>query len=75
MPTDLIERCIVARATGADFPTIWRMVLSRHPLVTGMPTQTSTDGRPQLAIQLITGQVLIYDSQTDGYGLWPFSPR
>ena len=75
MPVGLVERCIVARSGGADFPTVWETVLRRHWLVNGIPVQTIDNGRIQLEIRLITGHRLIYDSTANGYSLWPFPPR
>ena len=75
MPMDLVERCIAARNGGADFPTVWLTVLRLDPLVRGIPMQTINDGRVQLEIHLLTGQRFIFDSEINGYSLWPFPPR
>jgi hypothetical protein len=75
MPANLVERCIAARNDGADFPTVWLTVLRLDPLVRGVPTQTTDDGRVQLEIRLLTGQRFIFDSEANGYSLWPFPPR
>ncbi len=72
MSADLVRRCIAARNSGASFPTIWRTVLQPDPLVGGLPKQTHSDGRVQMTVQLNTGERLIYDSQSNDYGLWPF---
>jgi hypothetical protein len=75
MPANLIERCIAARNGGADFPTVWLTVLRPDPLVRGIPRQTINDGRVQLEIRLLTGQRFIFDSEANGYSLWPFPRR
>jgi hypothetical protein len=75
MPANLVERCITARNGGADFPTVWQTVLRLDPLVRGVPMQTIDDGRVQLEIRLLTGQRVIFDSEANGYGLWPFPSR
>ena len=75
MPAALVEQCIAVRNTGADFPTVWQTVLRLHPLVQGIPIQTINAGRGQLEIRLNTGHLLIFDSEANGYSLWPFPPR
>jgi len=71
MPRDLMQACAAARDGGADFPIIWKTILSRHPLVTGVPVQGMRDGRPQLEVPLRNGQRLIYDSNSCAYDLLP----
>lgn len=46
-----------------------------HPLVQGSPIQTINAGRGQLEIRLNTGHLLIFDSEANGYSLWPFPPE
>ena len=75
MLAELVERCIAARNGGADFPTVWQTVLRLDPLVLGVPMQMISDGHVRLEIQLFPGQVLIYDSPSNGYSLSPFPPR
>jgi hypothetical protein len=64
----------MARA-GSDFPTVWDTVLKGHALVAGQPIQGFDDEeRPQLEIQLINGQRLVYNSASKQYFvLW--APR
>jgi hypothetical protein len=69
MTDDLVCACLVAKARGADFPTIWTSILKAHPLVAGIPVQTITEARAQLEIRLVTGQRLVYDSTYDDYTL------
>ena len=52
---ELLQVCLAAQATGADFPTIWQEGLKRHPLVAGMPEQTRGPEGPVLEIPLVTG--------------------
>jgi hypothetical protein len=69
MTDDLVCACLVAKARGADFPTVWRTILKAHPMVLGIPVQTITETRAQLEVALITGERLIYDSDHDDYTL------
>jgi hypothetical protein len=64
MPADLLEQCVAARATGADFPTIWQTVLRRHAQVAGPPIQMGDGTRTWLEIPLTTGHRLVYESVT-----------
>jgi hypothetical protein len=63
--TALLGKCLAAREEGADFPTVWHDILKGHPLVKGLPVQR--DGG--LEIALITGQRLIYDSDTHDFSI------
>jgi hypothetical protein len=74
---DLVLKCTAAAKDGADFPTVWDLVLRGHPLVAGPPIQTFADGvGPQLEIRLINGQRLVYDSTSSQYSvLWAPSRR
>jgi len=60
---ELLEQCVAARRSGADFPTIWQTVLRNHRLVIGPPVQRLVNDAPVLEVRLITGQRLIYDAQ------------
>ncbi len=58
--TNLTEACNGARRAGFDFPTIWKEILSQHPLVTGVPLQTLSEAGPVLEIPLFAGQTLLF---------------
>jgi hypothetical protein len=70
--SELVRTCLVAKAQGADFPTVWQTVLRGNPLVVGIPRQTITETHARLEIPLITGHHVIYDSTRNEYTLWPF---
>jgi hypothetical protein len=72
---DQVRACLVAKAGGADFPTVWRSILKAHPLVLGIPVQTITEARAQLEIALVSGDRLVYDSAHDDYTLTAPTPR
>jgi hypothetical protein len=72
MPSDLVRKCLVARARGADFPTVWHTVLKGDRLVAGIPVQTIAENRARLEIPLTTGHKIIHDSTRNDYALWPF---
>ncbi len=59
----LLQQCVAARVSGADFPTVWQNILRNHPLVIGPPIQRLEGQAPVLEIRLITGQRLIYDDK------------
>ncbi|MBB5751293.1 hypothetical protein [Prosthecomicrobium pneumaticum] len=65
--TDLIEKCMLAHTAGADFPKVWREILSRSRLVIGVPVQRLEGARAILEIKLITGERLLCDPA--GYAL------
>lgn len=54
----LHEACNAALHDGLDFPEIWRSIISRHPLVAGLPVQALDGDTPVLDILLLTGQCL-----------------
>jgi hypothetical protein len=65
----LLKRCISARRNEATFPTIWSLILKRHPLVAGLPTNTVREGRIMLEIPLICGPRLVDDSASGEFFL------
>ena len=67
MATDLLKECTVAKAAGADFPTIWQTILKSHPLVIGPPVQRLEGHEAVLEICLINGQRIVLDQH--GYRL------
>jgi hypothetical protein len=60
---DLVLKCTAMARTGADFPTVWDAVLKGHALVGGLPIQSFDEELPQLEIQLINGQRLVYNQR------------
>jgi hypothetical protein len=73
---DLVLKCTAIARDGSDFPTIWDAVLKRHALVVGLPIQTFDDEeRPQLEIQLVTGQRLVYKPDSNEYAVLLASHR
>ena len=65
---DLVLKCTAIARTGADFPTVWDAVLKGHALVGGPPIQSFDDEeRPQLEIQLINNQRLVYNPASNEY--------
>jgi hypothetical protein len=64
---DLVEKCAAARASGADFPTVWNTILRGKTLVAGIPVQAIRDGQPVLKVRLITNQYIVYGP--DGYSI------
>jgi hypothetical protein len=68
MPADLLQQCIAAHENRVDFPTVWRTLLSGHPLVAGLPIQMAGDGAVWLEIPLTTGHRLTH-SHAGGYAL------
>jgi len=64
---DLLSRCQEAHKSGADFPSIWNIILRMNPLVLGIPIQVVTGTEPCLKIQLINGQQICFHES--GYRL------
>lgn len=64
---ELVTACMAAHEAGADFPRIWREILSPNALVLGMPIQRLDGARTFLEVRLLTGQRLLCD--TKGYAL------
>ncbi|WP_119390764.1 hypothetical protein [Taklimakanibacter lacteus] len=60
---DLLDECTVAWREGADFPTIWQEILTRHPLVAGPPVQGYVDSKPVLKVSLVGGHRLVFGPQ------------
>lgn len=64
MPNSLLSLCSAAHRDGADFPTIWKQILRKHPLVAGLPIQGIDDDGPSLRVLLVTGQHLVFREAT-----------
>ena len=69
MPVDLLQRCRAARDAGADFPTVYKTVISGDRLRPGMPTQATDGTRTWLEMTLSSGGRLIYQSRSNEYEL------
>lgn len=54
---------------GEDFPTVWTTVLKNHALVNGLPESKLEGQRPVLEIRLITGERLVFDSESKRFSL------
>jgi hypothetical protein len=61
---DLAAFCTELMRKGEDFPTVWTSVLNSHALVNGLPESKLEDKRPVLVIKLITGERLVFDSES-----------
>ena len=61
---DLLQRCIAASRNGTDFPTLWHSLLRDHLLVVGPPVNSVRGGHITLEVPLITGQRLVFDSDS-----------
>jgi hypothetical protein len=64
---DLLRQCGEAREVGRDFPTIWNVILKRHPLVKGLPRHEIRGGEALIIVELLSGQRLA--SSTRGFEL------
>ena len=67
MPADLLQQCLAARDSGADFPTIYRNVIAPHRLRPGMPTHATDGKHTWLEIALSSGQKLVYRSRSNDF--------
>jgi hypothetical protein len=61
---DLAQFCTEMVRQGEDFPTVWASVLKSHALVNGLPESKLEGKRPVLEIKLITGERLVFDSES-----------
>ena len=61
---DLLQRCIAASRNGTDFPSLWHSLLRDHSLVVGPPVNSVRGGHITLEVPLITGQRLVFDSES-----------
>jgi hypothetical protein len=66
---ELLTRCLAASRNGADFPAIWHSVLKGHTLVVGPPVNSVRAGHITLEVPLITGQRLVFDSNSSELAL------
>lgn len=61
---DLAELCTELMRKGNDFPTVWTTLLRSHSLVNGIPESRYEGKRPVLVIRLVTGERLLFDSES-----------
>jgi hypothetical protein len=66
---DLAELCTELVRNGNDFPTIWTTVLKGHALVNGIPESKLEGKRPVLEVRLITGERLVFDSESKKFSI------
>ena len=66
---DLAESCTELVRKGNDFPTVWATMLKSHPLVNGIPESRIEGKRPVLVMQLITGEWLLFDSESKKFSV------
>lgn len=66
---DLAELCTELVRKGNDFPTVWATVLKNHALVNGVPESTLEGKRAMLEIRLITGERLVFDSESKKFSI------
>jgi hypothetical protein len=64
---DLARTCTELVRHGQDFPTVWASVLKSHPLVEGIPRSKIEGMRPLLEVPLITGEWLVFYSDTEEF--------
>jgi hypothetical protein len=64
---DLADFCTELVRKGNDFPTVWTTMLKNHPLVNGIPASKLEGGRPVLEIRLVTGGLLVFDSESKNF--------
>ncbi len=60
---------------GEDFLTVWTSVLNSHALVNGLPESKLEGKRPVLEIKLITGERLVFDSESKKFRDATLSPQ
>lgn len=66
---NLAELCTELMRKGNDFPTVWATTLKSHPLVGGIPESKLEGKRPVLEIRLVTGELLVFDSDSKRFNL------
>jgi hypothetical protein len=62
-PHQLAEVCTELVRKGTDFPTIWTTPFKGHSFVNGIPGSRLEENRPVLVVRLITGELLVFDSE------------
>ena len=72
---DLAAFCTELVRKGEDFLTVWTSVLNSHALVNGLPESKLEGKRPVLEIKLITGERLVFDSESKKFRDATLSPQ
>ena len=60
---DLARHCTELLRKGNDFTTVWATLLRDHALVEGIPREKLERNRSLLRIPLITGELLVFDTE------------
>ena len=60
--SDLARHCTELVRKGYDFTTVWSTLLKDHTLVEGIPREKLEHNRSLLRIPLVTGEMLVFDS-------------
>jgi hypothetical protein len=60
--SDLARHCTELVRKGNDFTTVWSTLLKDHTLVDGIPREKLERNRSLLRIPLVTGELLVFDS-------------
>jgi hypothetical protein len=60
--SDLARHCTELVRKGNDFMTVWSTLLEDHTLVEGIPREKLERNRSLLRIPLVTGELLVFDS-------------
>ena len=60
----MAQLCTELMQKGNDFPTVWKTVLKGNALVDGIPHSKLENMRPLLEVRLITGERLVFDSDS-----------
>lgn len=69
MPAELLAACLAAQRTGQGFASIYQTIIMPHRLFGGR-LKSETDGaRTWLAVPLIRGGTLVYESSKDEFRL------
>ncbi len=66
---DLAALCSELVRKGEDFPSVWATMLKGHALVNGIPKSKLEGSRPVLEIKLITGDRLLFDSESKKFSV------
>ena len=66
---DLVLLCNELMRKGNDFPTVWSTVLKSNALVDGIPQSKLEGKRPVLEIRLITGERLVFESDSKKFSV------
>jgi hypothetical protein len=66
---DLARTCTELVREGKDFPSVWASVLKSHLLVEGIPRSKIEETRTLLEVPLITGERLVFYSDTKEFAV------